>query len=211
MTDVSSPLERYSDDSKLTEKVTVPPHLLRYNLKHVIQDRLARNIRNRCTEKDGFVLKLKHVAEIRGGLLDKRSGSAKYQVDYIASTLRPHEGDVVEAIVTRVFKIGVFADLGPLNIFIPLSRVPAEFNFQSLPSPQFTVAGDTSRDIRPGSDVHIRIEKIEMLDDDFRPTNSTRCVLKAMGELVGVRASYAGMTRIAQSRQSDNFLSVASS
>ena len=196
--DDASFVSRYSQDTKLEAFITIPPHQLCYKLQYVIRDTLSRNIRNRCTEKDGFVLDLKRVEKIRGGVLDKRSGSVHYVVDYIAETLRPQIGDVVEAMVTRVFKIGVFADLGPLNIFIPLGRLPAEYQFNTTfdsPMNYFSIPGEATKDIRPGTVVHVRMEKIEMLDDNFMANNSTRCVLKAMGQLVGAQASYASVTR----------------
>lgn len=191
-------VNRYSEDTQLQAFVTIPPHQLCYNLHYTIRDRLARSIINRCTEQDGFVLDLKRVASVRGGLLDKRSGSVHYVVDYIAQTLRPHIGDVVEAIVSKVFKIGVFAELGPLNIFIPLSRLPIAYEFVN--NSYFAIPDDISKDIKPGTVVQIKLEKIEMLDDNFLPSNSTRCVLKAMGELVGAQASYASMAAAASRR-----------
>ena len=98
--------------------------------------------------------------------------------------------------VSRVFKIGVFAELGPLNIFVPLSRMPEEYLYHTIPMTHFSVnaANDPSGSqiIKPGSEINIRIEKIAMLDDNFLPSNSTSTILKAMGELVQVRASIRG-------------------
>ncbi len=187
---------RYSEENKLQAHVTIPPHSLRYNLQHVIQDRLTKSIRGKCTEENGFILSMKRIAEIKGGTLDKRNGSVHYNVDFIAQTLRPHIGDVVEAIVSRVLKIGIFADLGPLNIFVPLSRMPDQYQYQTLPVTHFSVANDLSKTIKPGSNIHIRIEKIAMLDDNFSPSNSTSTILKAMGELVEVQASIRGQRQL---------------
>lgn len=184
-------LHRYCEEKKLQAHVTVPPHSLRYNLQHVIQDRLSRTIKGKCTEENGFILSMKRISEIKGGLLDKHNGSVHYNVDFIAQTLRPQIGDIVEAVVSRVFKIGVFADLGPLNIFVPFSRMSEEYQYQTQPITHFSISNDTTggKMIKPGSQIHVRIEKIAMLDDNFLPSNSTSTVLKAMGELVEVNAS----------------------
>lgn len=184
---------RYSEEKKLQAHVAVPPHSLRYNLQHVIHDRLTKTIRGKCTEENGFILSMKRISDIQGGTLDKRNGSVHYDVDFIAQTLRPQIGDVVEAVVSRVFKIGVFAELGPLNIFVPLSRMPNTFMYHTQPVTHFApTLGDADQVIKPGSEIHIRIEKIAMLDDNFLPSNSTSTVLKAMGELVEVHASLRG-------------------
>jgi DNA-directed RNA polymerase II subunit RPB7 len=180
---------RYTEEKKLQAHVSIPPHSLRYNLQFVIQDRLERSVRGKCTEENGFILQMKRITEVKGGLLDKKTGTVHYNVDFIAQTLRPQVGDIIEAVVTKVFKIGVFADLGPLNIFIPLSRMPEQFQFQTHPVPQFVVENDVSQTIKPGSELQLKIEKIAMLDDNFLPSNSTCCVLKSMGALIGVQSS----------------------
>lgn len=210
---VQQMVERYSCDSVLEAHVTIPPHSLRDNLHYAIHDRLARSIRGRCTESDGFVLELKRIPEggIRGGQLDKRSGSVHYVVEYIARTLRPNVGDEVEAIVSRVLKMGVFADLGPLNIFIPYSRIPEEYTYQTLPVPSFTIDDDPSKTIRPGSEIHVRLQKIAMLDDNLLPNNATCCVLKAMGELLGVDVSIRSRTKQRQPTKRANFFSPTTS
>lgn len=171
-------IELYSEDAHLETAVVIPPHLLRYNLTNVVQDRLVRKIQGRCTAADGFIIKLKHIVDIRGGALDHRSGSVNYTVDYVASCLRPEVNDHVKAIVTRVLKMGIFADLGPLSIFIPVTHMPEGFEFQS----GVFVQGERCT-IKPQSVITVRIEQIEMLDDNYLPTNTTSCVLKAMGIL----------------------------
>lgn len=189
-------LQRYSEENILQAHVMVPPHALRYNLRHVIQDRLAKSIRNRCTEKDGFVLQMKRILEpIEDDILDRRTGAVHYTVNYVAQTLNPRVGDVVEAVVSMVSTIGVFAELGPLNIFLPRHRMSEEFEFQTVPVAHYTREGAPEQTIRVGSEVQVKIERIAMLDDNFMPSNSTSTVLKAMGELLGVQASVRSQTR----------------
>lgn len=205
-------LQRHSEENVLTAQVSVLPHTLRYNLRHVIQDRLSKTLRGRCTEKDGFVLRMKRIIEpIEGGLLDKRTGAVHYDVNYVAQTLNPHVGEVVEAVVSRVFQIGVFADLGPLNIFIPANRIPDGYEFQTLPTAHYTLPGDVSAEktIRIGSELHVRIEKIAMLDDNFLPSNSTSTVLKAMGEICGVQSSLRTQQRQAAQQPPPSYADVA--
>jgi DNA-directed RNA polymerase subunit E'/Rpb7 len=86
-------------------------------------------------------------------------------------------------------KNGIFADLGPLSIFIPVSRLPDSAQFISDQAPHYVIpaTGDndgTARAIKQQSLIKIRIEQIQMLDDNYLPTNTTSCVLKAMGTLI---------------------------
>ncbi len=187
-------IDRFAEEEKLSGHVIVPPHALQYNLKHVIRDRLSKNIRGKCTEQNGFILQMKRITDIKGGVLDKKTGAVHYDVEFIAKTLKPLVGDTIEAVVSRVFKIGFFADLGPLSIFVPMSRMPKSYQFYQIPHAQLKDTEEKMDTIQPGSEVQIKIEKIAMLDDNFMPSKSTCCVLKAMGELIGVRESLRSQT-----------------
>lgn len=180
--DAAKLVECYAEDKQLETPIVVPPHLLGYNLSHVVQDRLIRMIQNRCTAAEGFVIKLKYIVDIRGGSLDHRTASVNFMVDYVASCLRPEVNDQVNAIVSRVLKIGIFAELGPLSIFVPVTHMSENYEFSSTTQPMF-IAKDTNREIKQHSVINVRIEQIEMLDDNYLPTNTTSCVLKAMGTL----------------------------
>lgn len=100
-------------------------------------------------------------------------------------------GDIVQAVVTRVLKIGIFADLGPLNIFIPANRIPEDAQYVILqpsnnPAYVFNEGDEEMWKIQVQTKIDIRIEQIEMLDDNYMASNTTQCVLKAMGDLLGV-------------------------
>lgn len=126
----------------------------------------------------------------------------RYNVSYIAQCLRPHaahhesqctlcrhlvvsniflsgtsgphcnhQGDVVEAVVTRVLKMGIFADLGPLNIFIPETHIPTDvFHFDG----KNYVSSDGQQAIKQQSQIRVRIEHVDMFDDNYLPSNATR-------------------------------------
>jgi len=46
------------------------------------------------------------------------SGFVVYPVKYTAIVFRPFKGEVVDAVVTQVNKVGMFAEIGPLSCFI---------------------------------------------------------------------------------------------
>jgi DNA-directed RNA polymerase subunit E'/Rpb7 len=77
--------------------------------------------------------------------------------------------------------MGIFADLGPLSIFVPESLIPKTFQFTGN---SYISNDEQIPDIKQQSVIKVRIEHIEMLDDNHLPSNTTSCVLKAMGALV---------------------------
>ena len=190
-------VQRFATEKELIEPIVVKPHSLRYNLHHVIRDRLKRQVVGSCSETHGFILQIRNIKNTEGGIVNRQNGSVEYRVHYIAQVLRPHEGDMVEAVVSRVMKIGVFADLGPLSIFIPLSNMPENLEFSTFPKAHFVeTGGDNNEVLQSGSHVQIEIEKIEMLDENFQPSDSTDCVLKAMGKIIQIETSARGRNRL---------------
>lgn len=187
MSESAALVDLYSRDTELNTIITIPPHLIRAGLKYVIQDRLIKKTQNSCTSSDGFMIKLRRIIQIGGGSIEARTGGVKFTVRYVAQCLRPQVGDILQAIVSRVLKIGIFADLGPLSIFVPHNRFPDETQYvilQPSNNPAYKLDGDDA--IQQHCKIDLRIEQIEMLDDNYMASNTTQCVLKAMGHFLGL-------------------------
>ena len=52
------------------------------------------------------------------GVINAVTAFASFNVKYEALIFRPFEGEVLDAVVTTVNKMGVFCEAGPLDIFI---------------------------------------------------------------------------------------------
>ncbi len=70
------------------------------------------------TFRHGFIIAVTNIEHIGPGLLLPSRGFVQYQIIYRAIVFRPFKGEVIDAIVTQVNKVGVFAEAGPLTIFI---------------------------------------------------------------------------------------------
>lgn len=66
----------------------------------------------------GFVIAVTHIDTIGSGLILPGQGLVVYVVKYKAIVFRPFKGEVLEAVVTQLNKVGMFADIGPLSCFI---------------------------------------------------------------------------------------------
>lgn len=175
-------VQRYAQDTVITTNVLLPPHLLRYNLNTVLRNRLTRANAGRCTEEHGFVLGLRRVTSVTGGIIDRMTTGAYFTVECVAETLRPEVGDVIEAVVHQANKIGLFAKLGPLSVFVPLSRIPDDYRFETQPRPHFRAP--ELPDLKPGAIIRVQVQLIEMLDETFAQSSDAPTALKAMGALV---------------------------
>lgn len=66
----------------------------------------------------GFVIAVTHIDNIGCGLILPGQGFVVYTVKYKAIVFRPFKGEVLEAVVTQLNKVGMFAEIGPLSCFI---------------------------------------------------------------------------------------------
>ena len=69
-----------------------------------------------------------------GRVLDGR-GAAVFEVVYTAVVWRPFKDEVVDAVVTDVSDLAIFADIGPTTAVIHRNNLPAEYLFQKNANP----------------------------------------------------------------------------
>jgi DNA-directed RNA polymerase II subunit RPB7 len=110
-----------------------------------------------CNGKYGYVVSVVAVHDVgRGKLRDDGSGLATFRVEYQALTVRPFRGEVVDAVVTSVNKMGFFAEAGPLQLFCSSHLVPEDLEFSAAGDAAFVSADGATR-VEPDSEVRLRI------------------------------------------------------
>lgn len=62
-------------------------------------------------------------------------GLVLYPVKYKAIVFQPFKGDVMDAVVTQVSKVGLFTDIGPMSCFISQYCIPSEMEFEPNSNP----------------------------------------------------------------------------
>jgi len=67
--------------------------------------------------------------DISEGRIMPGSGTAEFTVQYRAVVWRPFKGETVDAIVNSVNKMGFFADVGPLPVFVSNHVGPCNIPF----------------------------------------------------------------------------------
>ena len=75
------------------------------------------------------------VADIGKGVLQSNSGYAQFKIQYKAIVFKPFKNQVVDGIVTTVNKIGFWADIGPLKVFVSSHLIPSYFKFDPNSNP----------------------------------------------------------------------------
>ncbi|KAM7540934.1 hypothetical protein Aperf_G00000037852 [Anoplocephala perfoliata] len=105
-------------------------HYFGPKLIETVKAKLFSDVEGTCTGKYGFIVAVTNIEHIGAGILLPNRGFVQYHIVYRAIVFRPFKGEVIDAIVTQVNKVGVFAEAGPLNIFISKYSIPNNIKFE---------------------------------------------------------------------------------
>nr|CAD1831828.1 unnamed protein product [Ananas comosus var. bracteatus] len=110
------------------------------HLRDKLVSKLMKDVEGTCSGRHGFVVAITGVEEIGKGLIREGTGF----------------GEILEAVVTMVNKMGFFAEAGPVQIFVSNHLIPDDMEFQSGDMPNYTTS-DGSVKIQKDSEVRLKI------------------------------------------------------
>ncbi|KAL3612288.1 hypothetical protein D5086_003308 [Populus alba] len=96
------------------------------------------------------------IENIGKGLIRDGTGFVTFPVKYQCVVFRPFKGEILEAVVTMVNKMGFFAEAGPVQIFVSNHLIPDDMEFQTGDMPNYTTS-DGSVKIQKDSEVRLKI------------------------------------------------------
>ncbi|KAI3994835.1 hypothetical protein MKX01_037386 [Papaver californicum] len=115
------------------------------NLRDKLVAKLMKDVEGTCSGRHGFVVAITGVDNVGKGLIRDGTGF-----------VTPFKGEILEAVVTMVNKMGFFAEAGPVQIFVSNHLIPDDMEFQSGDIPNYTTS-DGSVKIQKDSEVRLKI------------------------------------------------------
>eukprot|EP01103_Thecamoeba_quadrilineata_P010111 TRINITY_DN2098_c0_g1_i1.p1 TRINITY_DN2098_c0_g1~~TRINITY_DN2098_c0_g1_i1.p1 ORF type:complete len:118 (-),score=20.35 TRINITY_DN2098_c0_g1_i1:133-486(-) len=91
------------------------------------------------------------------GKVQEGTGFVSFPVTYTAIVFRPFKGEVVDAVVTQVNKMGFFAEVGPLQVFVSKHLIPSDMTFDPQKPVACFVSEDESIKIAKDDEVRLKI------------------------------------------------------
>lgn len=88
------------------------------------------------------------------------AGLVTFPVRFMAVVFRPFKGEVLDAVVTTVNKMGFFAEVGPLQVFVSKHSMPGDLEFDpqnNPPSYVSQISDDQPVRISKDSEVRLRL------------------------------------------------------
>lgn len=140
----------------------------------------------------GWVILVKELLNVSEGKIDETNGSVSFIVKYKVNpsflskeilsdkkstqihkknqgiVYRPLINEVVDALVTRITKLGFFATAGPLSIFVSVHQISEELKFESNPA-QFRgfLSDGHEWKIATSSEVRIKLMNVTLQENSL--------------------------------------------
>lgn len=130
------------------------------DLEDTIRYKLLKSVEGSCSGRYGFVVTVTDIHSVGDGKIREGAGLAIFPVDFNAIVFRPFKGEVFDAVVTQVNKLGFFAQVGPLSVFVSKHLIPADMSFDAQSNPAAyvsQVSDEQPQRIKKDVEVRLRI------------------------------------------------------
>lgn len=128
---------------RLEHPIPLHPSYFGPSLAEFIERKLRDDVEGTCSGQHGYIVKVLRINSIGEGVVLPGEGLAQFNSVYQALVLRPFKGQVVDAVVSNVNKLGFFAQMGPLQIFTSAHLLPVSYRFTPDANPaEFSPVGE---------------------------------------------------------------------
>ncbi|KAL1408156.1 DNA-directed RNA polymerase II subunit [Vanrija albida] len=121
---------------QLTHTILLHPSYFGAQLEEYLRQKLYEDVEGTCSGKYGYIISVVTINDIGEGKIMPSTGQAKFKCSYTAIVMKPFKGEVVDGKVINVNKMGFFAMVGPLQVFVSSHLVHADMKFDPNASPQ---------------------------------------------------------------------------
>jgi DNA-directed RNA polymerase II subunit RPB7 len=148
----------------LKKDVVIFPKDFGPNMQQRLIDKLIEKVEGSCSGRYGFVICVTEVVTLGKGKIREGgrlrpcryccccaralarhllwlpatfagAGVVMFQMSFNAIVFRPFKGEALDAIVKSVNKMGFFAEVGPLDVFVSKHLIPADMSFDPQSNP----------------------------------------------------------------------------
>uniref|UniRef100_A0A0R3RZ67 Signal peptidase complex catalytic subunit SEC11 n=1 Tax=Elaeophora elaphi TaxID=1147741 RepID=A0A0R3RZ67_9BILA len=141
----------------LDHEICLHPKYFGPDLLETVKRKLFNEVEGTCTGKYGFVVAVTTIDNIGAGLIQPGRGFVLYPVKYKAIVFRPFKGQVVDAVVNQVNKVGLFCDIGPLSCFVSRHCIPPDMEFEPNSNPPCYKTADESVVIKQDDEIRVKL------------------------------------------------------
>lgn len=113
----------------LEKKLQLHPRSFGPHMRDTLIGQLVAEVEGTCSGKHGYVVAVTKVESIGQGMLVEGTPLVTFNIRYRSVVFRPFKGEILDALVTVVNKVGFFAEAGPVRIFVSVHLIPDDMSF----------------------------------------------------------------------------------
>ncbi|OEH73722.1 DNA-directed RNA polymerase II subunit [Cyclospora cayetanensis] len=137
------------------ESVALRPAQLGPQYLASVEALLRQQVEGKCLQSVGYVVCVIRVLQNLPGRIQDSTGLVVVAAKYQAIVFKPFKEEVLDAVITDVNKLGLFAQCGPLKVFVSRASLPASYTFQEDDAmPSFS---DGSLALRTGGEIRLKL------------------------------------------------------
>jgi len=145
---------------ELRKELLLNPKYVGPNIRELLVEKLIQSVEGSCSGRWGFVVCVTDVIEVGKGKIREGGGLATFSIRYNAVVFKPFKGEVFDAVVKTVNKLGFFAQVGPLQVFVSKHLIPPDMQFDPQSTPASYVSQVTDQQpqrVTIDSEVRLRV------------------------------------------------------
>ncbi|KAK9893724.1 DNA-directed RNA polymerase II subunit rpb7 [Cystobasidium minutum MCA 4210] len=120
---------------ELKHTINLHPSYFGPQTAEYILNKLHADVEGTCSGRLGYIIAVLGILETGKGTIQPGTGMAEFIVRYRAIVYRPFKGETVDGVVGNVNKMGFFAEVGPLNVFVSSHLIPPDMKFDPNANP----------------------------------------------------------------------------
>jgi len=120
---------------ELVHPITLHPSYFGPSTAHYLSTKLHSDVEGICKGSDGYIISVLGINDIGKGTIQPGTGMAEFNIRYSAIVFKPFKDEVLDGVVGNVNKMGFFAEVGPLQVFVSSHLIPPEFKFDPNANP----------------------------------------------------------------------------
>ncbi|KAH9939066.1 RNA polymerase Rpb7 [Epithele typhae] len=120
---------------ELSHTIHLHPSYFGPRMLNFLESKLYSDVEGTCSGEFGYIIAVVSILDIGKGLVMPGNGQAEFVTRYRAIVFKPFKGQVVDGVVASVSKMGFFAEVGPLNVFVSQQLIHPELKFDPNSNP----------------------------------------------------------------------------
>lgn len=157
----------------LDKSVLLHPRFFGPNIKSILIKKLNIEVEGTCSGRYGFIITVTSIEKIGLGKVQEGTGSVLFPIKFKAIVFKPYKGEILDAIVINVIKMGFFAEAGPLQIFVSQHLIPSDMKFDPQSSTACFLSEDGTK-IEKDTQVRLKVVGTRIDSNGFFCTGSIK-------------------------------------